>query len=228
MQHITAIYFDLDDTLWDMQFVIPRAEQHLYEWFAEHYPRVTDIYAPEQLHRLRHRIGLRHPELCHDLSTLRMKMLREMLVRAGYDEAPAAQAFEVFQAARNRVRLYDDVVPALQLLAKTHRLFALTNGNASLQAIGISQLFEACVTARELGVAKPDPQFFERALKFTGLTATQVLHVGDHPENDIQAAGRVSIATLWLNRKSAVWPLLDCAPDHELSNLAPLAAMLQS
>jgi len=228
MQHITAIYFDLDDTLWDMELVIPRAEQHLYAWFVEHYPRVADTYTPEQLHRLRQRIGQRHPELRHDLSTLRMKMLRQILVGAGYDEAPAEQAFCVFQEARNRVRLYDDVVPALQRLAKTHRLFALTNGNASLQAIGISEWFEACVTARELGVAKPDPQFFAKALDQTGLHAREVLHVGDHPENDIQAASRVSMPTLWLNRKSTAWPLPDCSPDHELPNLRPLADMLQA
>jgi putative hydrolase of the HAD superfamily len=228
MQHIKAIYFDLDDTLWDMEFVIPRAEQRLYDWFADQYPRVTDVYTPAQLHRLRHRIGVRHPELRHDLSSLRMKMLREIFTKAGYDDAPAQQAFEVFQQARNQVRIYDDVVPALQRLAQTHRLFALTNGNASLQAIGISELFEACVTACELGVAKPDTEFFARALRATGLTAGEVLHVGDHPQNDIQAASKANMATVWLNRKSVAWPLPECSPDHELSNLAPLADMLQS
>jgi len=56
MQHIRAVCFDLDDTLWDMAPVIPRAEKRLYAWFASHCPRVLDVYTPRHLHQLRHDI----------------------------------------------------------------------------------------------------------------------------------------------------------------------------
>lgn len=228
MRYLKAIFFDLDDTLWDMEFVIPRAEQHLYEWFAQHYPRVAETYTPEGLHSLRHEIGVRHPELRHDLSRLRIKMLREVFRRSGYTEHPVGEAFEVFQEARNRVTLFADVQPVLAGLGKTHRLFVLTNGNASLKAIGISDWFEDCLTARELGVAKPDTDFYRRALQATGVTAAAALHVGDHPENDIQAAAAAGLTTLWLNRRRLEWSLPDCSPDHELPDLERLPAMLLS
>ncbi len=228
MRHIRAICFDLDDTLWDMAPVIPRAERHLYRWFASHYPRVTAVYTPERLHTVRHEVGEQHPELRHDLSALRLKMLRQVFREAGYDDAPAAEAFAVFQQARNDVALFADVVPALAALAPTHRLFALTNGNASLEAIGLSRWFEGVITARELGVAKPEPAFFSGALQQAGLAPGETLHVGDHPENDIRAAQAAGLTTVWLNRKGHDWALGDSRPDHELRDLQQLPALLRS
>ncbi len=228
MEHIKAIFFDLDDTLWDMEFVIPQAEQHLYAWFEKHYPRVVEKYSPERLHRLRHEVGARHPELHHDLSRLRMTMLREVFERSGYPAELAGEAFAVFQQARNRVTLFDDVLPVLEALGNTHRLFALTNGNASLQSIGIDHLFAGVLTARELGVAKPAESFFRRALAQTEARANEALHVGDHPENDIRAAAAAGLTTLWVNRRSATWSLQDCNPDYEMSDLQSLPELLQA
>jgi putative hydrolase of the HAD superfamily len=228
MRHIEAIFFDLDDTLWDMHEVIPRAEQSLYDWFAEHYPRVVESYTPQRLHRLRIAVGEQFPELRHDLSTLRMKVLRQVLTDSGYAEDGAADAFEVFQAARNQVTLYADVLPVLRQLSASHRLFALTNGNASLEAIGILQWFEAQIGASDLGVAKPDRDFFCRAMERSELAPGNALHVGDHPANDIQAAREAGMTTVWLNRRNQDWELQDCEPHHELSDLQLLPELLRS
>jgi len=227
MQHIRAVCFDLDDTLWDMAPVIPRAEKRLYAWFASHCPRVLDVYTPRHLHQLRHDIGRRYPELQHDLSELRLRMLRQVLQEAGYDDpAFAEEAFRVFQEGRNAVELFADVLPALERLSATHALYAFTNGNASLHAIGIADLFSGITTAREVGVAKPDGRFFMTALQQSGIEPESALHVGDHPENDIRAAAAVGMATAWVNRKALTWQLPDCAPDHELNDLSALPGLL--
>jgi len=227
MRHIRAICFDLDDTLWDMSAVIPRAEEHLYAWFEERYPRVTEVYKPRDLHRLRAEVGARYPELRHDLTTLRMHMLRTVFATAGYDEAPAAEAFEVFQKKRNEVELYADVEPVLRALGRRHRLFALTNGNASLGAIGIDGLFDGVITARELGIAKPEPAFFSAALSQVGIGPDVALHVGDHPENDIRAAQQAGLTAVWLNRNGAAWDLPDSQPDVEIDSLVRLPELLR-
>lgn len=227
MQHIRAVCFDLDDTLWDMAPVIPRAERMLHEWFAAHYPRVTEIYSRERLHQLRIDYATRYPELRHDLTTLRLRMLRQVFRDAGYDEAAAEDAFAVFDAGRNAVTLFEDVMPALQAVAATHELYAFTNGNARLEVIGIAHMFAGIMTARELGVAKPDTRFFRAALEQAGVDPGVALHVGDHPQNDIQAASAAGMTTLWLNRKGAEWGLEDCQPDHELQGLDQLPGLLQ-
>ena len=228
MQHIRAVCFDLDDTLWDLGPVIPRAEAHLYAWFGTRYPRITEVFSPDQLRLLRNEYGARYPELRHDLTTLRLRMLRRVFRDAGYDEAAAEEAFAVFNEKRNDVQLFSDVLPVLRRLAGTHQVYAFTNGNASLEAIGIAHLFTATVTARQIGVAKPDPEFFAAALSHIGADARTALHVGDHPENDIQAAAEVGMTTLWINRNRADWHLEECRPDHELENLEALPELLGS
>ena len=50
MQGIRTITLDLDDTLWPVSPVIMRAEQALYRWLQEHYPRITDRYTERDLH----------------------------------------------------------------------------------------------------------------------------------------------------------------------------------
>lgn len=226
MHNITTICFDLDDTLWDMAPVIPRAEQRLHDWFRTHFPRVAELYSPTRMCDLRVHYAKSFPELRHDLSELRLRMLREVLAAAEYDEAHAERAFEVFYRARNDVEVFADVAPALERLAQTHTLYALTNGNASLDTIGLARYFSGVFAARELGVAKPAPEFFARVLKRAKLDAAQTLHVGDHPENDVCAPKTLGFYTVWLNRAGADWQHEHCAPDHELSSLTPLPELL--
>lgn len=227
MRHINTICFDLDDTLWDMQPVIRRAENALYGWFDEHCPRVTARYTPAQLLELRLTAARQFPELRHDLTALRYKVLHAVLTEADYSTTLADDAFAVFQRERNAVQLYAEVPEVLQRLAQSHRLLALTNGNADLHTIGLAHCFEAVYTARAVGAAKPDRGFFTAVLSQAGLDPAATLHVGDHPENDIVAARAVGMKTLWLNRRGDAWQREDCRPDIELANLNPLPELLQ-
>jgi 2-haloalkanoic acid dehalogenase type II len=228
LKNLRAICFDLDDTLWDMAPVIPRAEQRLYDWYAENYPRVIEHYSPRQIRHLRLAASKRWPELRHDLTELRLRILREIAVTTGYDEQMASAAFDVFFAARNDVTLYEDVVPVLQQLGESFALYALSNGNADLQAIGIAAHFAGIYTAREMGVAKPDLRFFTEAARRCGLPVEEMLHVGDHPENDVVAARRSGMPAVWLNRTGADWSHSADQPDATVTNLHELVAVLQA
>jgi len=227
LKHIHTLCFDLDDTLWDMRAVIPRAEQALHDWFREHCPRVAERYDPEALQALRAATVRGNPQLRHNLGELRRRMLRQILRDCGYAEAIAEDAFRVFYSARNRVTLYADVEPALGRLARSHRLIAMSNGNACLKTIGIERYFDAMLSATELGAAKPDAGFFNRAVERTGIDPAAALHIGDHPENDIAAAAEAGFGTVWVNRADAAWPLATVRPDHELPTLAELSELLR-
>ena len=53
----------------------------------------------------------------------------------------------------------------------------------------------------ELGVDKPDPEIFRRALKFVGRQPSEVLHVGDDPERDWKAAADAGLQVFRLERQ---------------------------
>ena len=103
---------------------------------------------------LRTRLVIEHPAMQHDFTWLRLELLRR-LASGSYPEDMARQAFDVFFRARNEVVLYDDVLPALTTLHTRCRLFALSNGNADLAAIGLSRFFERSLCAREAGCSSP-------------------------------------------------------------------------
>ena len=228
MKKIRAICFDLDDTLWDMRPVIPRAEQLLYEWFAANYPRVVAAYTPDDMRALRLAANKQWPELRHNLTELRIRMLGQIAATTGYDKTMVTGAFEVFLQARNDVTVYADVVPVLTTLASSHKLFALSNGNADLKKIGLAKYFSGIFYAIDMGVAKPDGKFFVAAAAHCNFRLEEMLHVGDHPENDIVAAQKIGMSAVWVNRADVRWPKTDCLPDYEVADLHGLVCLMQS
>jgi 2-haloalkanoic acid dehalogenase type II len=223
---IRAIFFDLDDTLWDCQPVILRAERLLLDFLRERYPRVLEGHDLTSMRALREQVAREHPAKQHDFTWLRLEALRRHALDAGYPAAMADEAFEVFFRARNEVVLYDDVRPALERLAGEYRLFAISNGNANLRAIGLDRYFEATLAAREAGMLKPDPRIFEIVLQRAGLHARDAAHVGDDPHADVEGARAAGVLPVWLNRAGVAWPRETPAPAVAIASLHELPAAL--
>lgn len=70
-----------------------------------------------------------------------------------------------------------------------------------LQAITFHDLHPAGVfTSEDARSYKPRKELFELALKSTGLSPDEVIHIGDSVSSDVQGAAKVGIRALWLNR----------------------------
>jgi putative hydrolase of the HAD superfamily len=160
----------------------------------------------ESLRAMRVRIAAQFPERSHDMTFLRHRALSEMFAAAGHSASHADEAFEVFYAARNRVKLYDEVEDSLKRLSARYRLFAISNGNADLKRCGIAHWFEGHVTAISAGAAKPDIRIFTRLLDAARVEAWQVLHIGDDPHLDVVGATNAGMQAAWLNRDAKSWP----------------------
>lgn len=226
MNNILAITLDLDDTLWAIHPVIRRAEQSLYDWLGEHYPRIGQMYSPADMREVRSEVIEEFANRSHDMTFLRHTVLRRVGAAAGYGDEFISEAFVVFDAVRNDVDIFPEVVPALEALQEKFVLIALTNGNANLETIGIKHLFHDVVTAAAAGVAKPARRIFEVAVEAGGATAEETLHVGDHPEFDVDGARVAGMRTAWVNRDCSEWPTDFEAPDIEVQHIGELAKML--
>ncbi len=197
---IRAITLDLDDTLWPATPVLVHAESVLLDWLQRHAPRTHVAHTPQLRRAIRDAVLLEFPHRAHDVSFLRRESLRRALVAAGEPEALAEQAFDVFLAARQRVSLYDDVVPTLAHWARRYRVVAVTNGNADVSRVGLGRYFAASVAAHELGIGKPDARIFHEACRRAGVPPGQALHVGDDPHLDVHAALAAGLHAVWLRR----------------------------
>jgi len=226
VKDIRTITFDLDDTLWEIHPVIKRAEQRLYAWLGEHYPRITDMYSIEDIRAIREQVINEIPDQAHDLTFLRRVVLERIGTAAGYDTDFIDAAFDVFDEVRNDVDIFPGVIPALELLREHYVLIAVTNGNANLDKIGIRYLFQDVVTAVTAGAAKPARKIFDAAVLAGGANARQTLHVGDHPEFDVNGARDAGLKTAWVNRGGEQWPDESEVPDVEVAEVGELVSLL--
>ncbi len=224
---VRAITLDLDDTLWPIMPTLERAEARLQSWLEAQAPATANQWRlPEHRRALRAEVMREHATHAHDLSHLRREMIALALRRAGDDAALAEPAFEVFFAARQCVECYADAWPALQRLAARYPLVSLSNGNADLHRVGLGAHFKAQVSAREAGVAKPDPRIFGLAAEVAGVAPHQVLHIGDDAMLDVLGALDAGMQTVWVNRERQDWVHAPRQPHLTVTDLHELCMVL--
>lgn len=226
MNGIRTITVDLDDTLWEIHPVIRRAEQRLYGWLHENYPRITERFTPERIREIRKQVVERHRDKAHDLTFLRRTVLTEIASFAGYETFAVDEAFAVFDEVRNSVQMFPEVRPALVALGRRFTLISVTNGNASLEKIGIDDLFDGHINAAMAGAAKPARPIFDVAVRAGGAAPHETLHVGDHPLYDVHGAREAGLRTAWVNRNGDAWPDEYEAPDIQVRDVGELAELL--
>jgi putative hydrolase of the HAD superfamily len=100
--------------------------------------------------------------------------------------------------------LYPEVPGVLEQLQPRFQLAVISNFDGRLRFIlehlGISKYFAHVFISSEIGADKPDPEIFRRALKLINLKSTEVVHVGDDPERDWEAASAAGLSIFRLDR----------------------------
>ena len=228
---ISVITFDLDNTLWDVEPVLLRAEEAQQQWLLQHRPGAVEAFNHEALFEFKKSVWKRHPHLQHHVSQMRMQTLYELQRAAGYAEqdarSGAQQAFDVFLLERRKVVLYEEALGVLKLLAGRYMLGALTNGNADIYKTDAAEYFDFAFLAEDIGASKPHPDMFEAALKQAGVAADEIIHVGDDPDHDIRGAREMGMHTVWVNTRHKPWPGGERA-DREITNLQQLPGAIDS
>jgi REG-2-like HAD superfamily hydrolase len=132
------------------------------------------------------------------------RLLRRLDCRAD-PEAVRADIARHFTQAES-FETYGDVPPCLEILASAGlRLGVVSNWSerlpALLEGLRLAPWFEVVVPSASFGRSKPDPAIFREALRRLELPPHEVLHVGDHPVNDLAGARRAGLTALLLRRE---------------------------
>ncbi len=224
------ICFDLDDTLWDFEDTLSRAEATLHRWLDEHYPDFSSRHSIDDLRLRRGQLLQENADLRHDIGRVRLLAMQHAAEDMGYDTTAAKRlsqaAFKKFMVHRNDVQLFDDVMPVLKRLRQEYTLCSLTNGNADLHTIGIADVFHHRLSAEQVGAAKPAPRMFLEACRLADAKPHEAVHVGDDPHTDVFAARAVGMKTVWVNRRADDWTH-DEGADVEITSLVELEDRLR-
>lgn len=125
---------------------------------------------------------------------------------------------------------YPDARETLRTLrARGLKLGVVSNWDTRLRRIanetGLADLVDFVIISAEVGVRKPEPGIFDRALKLGGVEAGDALHVGDLFEEDVLGAHRAGLQPVFLDRGGRGVPSSEF-PVWVIHNLAELTARL--
>jgi putative hydrolase of the HAD superfamily len=241
VDEVKVVSFDLDNTLWDNDVVIARAEREHYRWLQDNVPAFGEVFSADELIRLRVELVSERPELEARISELRKtaleRALRQVVHRESEVETLKEEAFSHFLSLRNQVSLFPGALPLLSTLQQDYQLAALTNGNSDIQVIGIDRFFDFSTSAEVIGTKKPGREMFDEMMNHFGVAPESIVHIGDHPIDDIAGAAAVGLKTVWFNPAGAPWSeargeAVESAPhiipDAEVACLTEIPALIKA
>ena len=223
---VTAISFDVDDTLWDFEGVMRGALEAVLDELSRLDPEAARSLDVDRVVAIRNETHDRLRGRINDLNAVREESMRQALREAGRpDDGLGSHLTQVYFRHRDAARaLFPDVRPALERLASSYRIGLLSNGNTGAAALGIGDLVSFEVFSQDYGgIEKPDPRIFEIAVEQAGCPARQIAHVGDSLENDVVGASNAGFLHVWLNRNGAS---SDARAGIEIMSLEELVALL--
>jgi HAD superfamily hydrolase (TIGR01509 family) len=219
---IKLISFDLDNTLWDNNPVLLRAEQACYDYLQQQAPLLGTHYSLDKLARLRLNLMAESPQLAAQVSKVRKLAMQIALETIHHDATKiqplVEQAFLRFHDERNKIELFSQTLPMLETLRKQYALTTITNGNSDLNKIGIAHFFDFSLSAEIVGAKKPRPNIFHAALHKANIKPQEMIHIGDHHDDDIFGAQQLGIHTIWFNPQKLRW-------EDESDKAAPTATV---
>ncbi len=144
---------------------------------------------------------------------------------AGDPAASTRTMFDDIEAAG----VYPEAAAVLRALQRRFRVALVSNADDAflrppLAASGLR--FEAVISSESSRLYKPDPAIFELCARRLGLTARDMLYVGDSPRADVAGALRAGLQMAWLDREGADLPEGTPPPHLRIATLDALLPAL--
>lgn len=233
LQHIRAITFDLDDTLYDNMPHIIGAEKSLLQYISQYYP-IAAKTSRKQWAKIKQQTLIEQPELVNDLGTLRSAVMTKVFLMVGMpsDQVPlaASKCFEHFYQKRSDFEVDKSARKLLKKLAEKVPIAAITNGNVDCKAIGIDKYFTHVIHASPAFPMKPDAGMFNHIAEKLNIPAKNILHVGDDLHKDVQGAIDAGYQSAWFaaNRSMSLKnERVGILPHVQLSKLSDLKKLIK-
>ena len=127
--------------------------------------------------------------------------------------------------------VFPDVAETLaRLRAAGLKTAILSNGSPAMLASavagnGLAPLLDAVISVEEVGVFKPDPRVYQRALDRLGVAAAEVSFQSSNAW-DAYAASAFGMRVVWCNRYAQKPERLPGRPDHVVRTLAELPGLV--
>jgi putative hydrolase of the HAD superfamily len=190
---IRAVFFDLDETLYDREALVHELVAGQYGAFARELPGISrDHFVSRVLEMDDHGDG--------DKAQGYRRLVAGWQLNLDLADRLCADFWSNYD---RHCSLPADTETTLQVL-RSHgkRLGVITNGGterqrSKLAALGLLDIFDVVLISEAEGVRKPSPEIFRRALERCSVEAGESVFVGDNPETDIEGARNAGLRPIW-------------------------------
>ncbi|WP_409440273.1 HAD-IA family hydrolase [Psychromonas sp. GE-S-Ul-11] len=224
-----AISFDLDDTLYDNEPVIRKAEQQFLVFLNNTYEKLAEL-DERRWNLYKALIVKEDPSLKHDVTASRKAAIQRVMIVHGIAPVDAIAwsetALQTFIALRSEVDVPNESIELLQQLAKHYPVIAITNGNVDVEKIGLQDKFQFVLKAGNGIKSKPDIALFQQAADQLDIQISDLLHVGDHLNSDVFGAQQHDAQAVWFNPKGSALKGAKLLPTIEIADLQALLNLL--
>jgi len=192
---IQAVFFDLDDTLYDEMQFAKGGFKAVSSYISKNnninqkvvYQLLLDVL---EKHRRGHTF---------DIALKKLGLYSEKLI---------PRLVEVYRTHKPNLSLYPEVRTVLSDLRKQgYKLGLITDGNLEVQrkkveALKIKNFFDCMIFSDEYGIEKRKPNAFpyQKAMEELEVSAEETIYVGDNPYKDFVTAKKLGILTVRIRR----------------------------
>lgn len=235
MDSLSAIFFDVDDTLYSTTRFADLARQRAVEAMVQQGLRLPVDVVRRELDEVIAEFTSNYPNH-FDKLLLRLPAHassgtnRALIIAAGIN---------AYHETKQQMEPFEDVLPFLETVAtRTDLLLGIvTHGLEMKQAekllrLGVVPFLhpEGIFISDQLGISKPNPKLYRRACARFGLAPPEVMYVGDSPGHDIDPPNALGMVTVRMRREHGRHAQSESATParYDLTSLAELLPILAS
>lgn len=189
---ITAVLFDLDDTLVDRDASMRWSLAEQYDHFRTALAAIPkEDYVEKLIDYQNH--GYINPRIAYE-RFFATRTVRGLSIQDLNDDIRTRYG--------GKTVLFDGVEEVLACLADKYRLAIITNGRIDWQyrkirESKIEKYFYNVTISEEVACAKPESGIFLECLKKIDRRPEECVFIGDNPETDIKPAVELGLKTIW-------------------------------
>lgn len=233
MTRLSAILFDIDDTLYSTTEFAALARRHAVRAMIDAGLDLSEEVLLKELDEVLAEFSSNYE---HHFDKLLQRLRPSSLARLNAALIVAAGVVAYHDTKFRELKPFADVIPLFRdLKAAGVRVGIITHGWTVKQAEKLVRLKlvpyldpRAVFISDQIGISKPNPKLYLTALRDLELEAAQVMYVGDSPEHDIAPPKSIGMITVWASRAAKrTLAGTKIVPDHSVANFDELRRILR-
>lgn len=198
---ISAVFFDIDDTLFSTSEFAAAARRNAVDAMMRYGLRMPREVLLRELEEVINEFSSNYE---HHFDKLLVRLPRRAYEGVNPAILSAAAIVAYHDTKFRQLAPYDDVIESLQILAKTDLIRGIiTSGlqikqSEKLIRLGVYPYLTpgAIFISDQIGIGKPNPKIYQKACEALNIPPPEAVYVGDNPLSDIDPANKIGMITM--------------------------------